>query len=62
MTKPICVVPADDPVMIAGSPHLGRLAEIAEVCVFRNFPDSVDEQLRRAADAEIMISSRSHLN
>ena len=34
---------------------------LADVCVFSDFPDSIAEQLRRAADAELMISSRSHL-
>lgn len=61
MTLPQVVVPGDHPVMIVGSPHLDRLRGTAEVTTYSDFPAERDEQLRRVADAEIMINSRGGL-
>ena len=55
------VVPADDPIMIAGSPHLARLPGLVELSVYEEFPEGLDQQLERVADAEIVISSRNRL-
>lgn len=55
------VVPADDPVMIAGSPRLDRLPGLVDLSVYEKFPADVDEQLRRVADAEIVVNSRNSL-
>ncbi len=60
MTRPILVIPGDDPQMIADSPHLDRLAELVELRVFRDRPGSLLEQLDRAKDAELMINSRGN--
>ncbi len=52
------VVPGDDPVQIAGSPDLKRLAPYGEVTLHDSRPDSHDEKIARAGDAEILINSR----
>ena len=58
--KPILVIPGDEPLMIADSPHLERLAQVAEVRIFRGIPRSLAEKIERAADAELMINSRGN--
>jgi glycerate dehydrogenase len=55
------VVPADDPPQIADSPRLEALRRHGEVVVYRDFPPAADEQLRRAAEADILINSRTAL-
>jgi D-3-phosphoglycerate dehydrogenase len=57
--RPLVVVPADDPVQIADSPHLDRLQAYAEVVVYRDRPRDAAEQIRRLVDAEVLINSRS---
>jgi D-3-phosphoglycerate dehydrogenase len=52
------VVPGDDPVQIAGSPNLARLAPYGEVTLHDSRPESFDEKIARARDAEILINSR----
>jgi D-3-phosphoglycerate dehydrogenase len=52
------VVPGDDPVQIAGSPSLERLAPYGEVTLYDTRPESREEKLARAEDAEIIINSR----
>jgi len=57
--KPVrIVVPGDDPVQIAGSPNLARLAPYGEVTLHDSRPESHDEKIARARDAEILINSR----
>ncbi len=60
--KPIVVIPADHPTQISDSAHLERLREIVDLRIFHDFPDSCDEQLRRAKDASIIINSRGNLH
>lgn len=56
--RPRIVIPGDDPVMIAGSPQLDRLREVAEVALFETRPEGDDEKVARAEDADILINSR----
>ncbi len=52
------VVPGDDPVQIAGSPHLDRLAPYGDVVVYDRRPADRGEKIARAAGAQILINSR----
>jgi phosphoglycerate dehydrogenase-like enzyme len=52
------VVPGDDPVQIAGSPHLERLKPYGEVILYPDRPASLEEKIARARDADILINSR----
>ena len=52
------VVPGDDPVQIAGSPNLARLAPYGEVALHDSRPESFEDKIARARDAEILINSR----
>jgi len=47
--------------MIAGSDHLDRLREVAEVIVFDDTPRDVEEQICRVEAADCVINSRGHL-
>lgn len=60
-TKPLVVIPGDDPQQIANSSPLERLRKIAELKVFRTRPESLVEQVERAKDAEVLINSRGQL-
>ena len=52
------VVPGDDPVQIAGSPHLERLKPYGDVVLHGTRPASPEEKLERARDAEVIINTR----
>lgn len=52
------VVPGDDPVQIAGSPHLERLENYGEVVIYDTRPADSGEKIARARDAQILINSR----
>jgi len=52
------VVPGDDPVQICGSPHLKRLKAYGEVELYTDRPQSLEEKIRRAEDADILINTR----
>ncbi len=52
------VVPGDDPVQIAGSPHLERLREYGDVVVYDASPADSAEKIARVQDAQIIINSR----
>ena len=56
--RPLIVVPGDDPRMIAGSPHLDRLRERAEVVLYDSRPASDEEKVSRARDATVILNSR----
>lgn len=60
-TKPLAVVPHDHPLQMAGSAHLGRLEERTHLQLHSDPVTTVDEQLRRAHGAEIIINSRGAL-
>src|ERR1051326_3803562 len=52
------VVPGDDPPQIQGSPHLERLKPYGEVTVYTDRPSSLEEQLARTREADVIINSR----
>ena len=52
------VVPGDSPPQIQGSPHLERLKPYGDVVLYTDRPETVEEKLRRAKDADILINSR----
>jgi len=52
------VVPGDDPVQIAGSPHLERLEPYGEVILYTDRPASLEEKISRAKPADILINTR----
>jgi len=52
------VVPGDDPVQIAGSPHLGKLAPYGEVVLYDSRPENTEEKVERARDAEVIMNTR----
>jgi len=52
------VVPGDDPVCIAGSPHLDRLKPYGDVKIFTDRPKTSDEKVERAKDVDILINTR----
>jgi len=62
MTRPILVIPADAPLMIADSPQLDRLRDQVELRLFRDRPSTLAAQIERAAEAEIMINSRGNVS
>src|SRR5207248_5920214 len=43
---------------IQGSPHLERLTPYGEVAVYTDRPSSLEEQIARTRDADIIINSR----
>ncbi len=52
------VVPGDSPPQIQGSPHLERLKPYGDVVVYTDRPETAEEKVRRAEDADILINSR----
>ena len=52
------VVPGDNPIQIAGSPHLQRLVPYGDVTLFEDTPQSADEKVERAEGAQIIINTR----
>ena len=52
------VVPGDSPPQIQGSAHLDRLKPYGDVELYLNRPESDEEKIRRAEDADILINSR----
>ncbi|MBI3463961.1 MAG: hypothetical protein HY000_13020 [Planctomycetes bacterium] len=56
--RPVIVIPGDDPVQLAGSPHLERLKQYGDVVLHPDRPSSDAEKLRRAAEADVLLNSR----
>ncbi len=52
------VVPGDDPPQIQGSPHLDRLKPYGDLDLYLDRPQSMEEQLRRAAGAHVILNTR----
>lgn len=52
------VVPGDAPPQIQGSPHLQRLEPYGNVILYKDRPETDNEKIRRAIDADILINSR----
>ncbi|HVA49909.1 MAG TPA: NAD(P)-dependent oxidoreductase [Pirellulales bacterium] len=58
-TRPLIVIPGDDPMQLQGSPQLARLDAYGEVVLYRDRPIDDAEKIRRARDATCLINSRS---
>ena len=58
-TRPTIVIPGDDPTQLAGSPHLERLHAAGDVKLFADRPETDAEKISRAAEAEVLINTRS---
>lgn len=52
------VIPGDEPVQLNGSAQLERLKGFGEVVLYDNRPQTNEEKVRRAKDADVMINSR----
>ena len=52
------VIPGDDPVQCAGSPHLEKLKPYGDVELYSDRPESSAEKVERVKDADIIINSR----
>ncbi len=52
------VVPGDAPTQIQGSRHLERLQPYGDVVLYTDRPETSEEKIRRAEDADILINSR----
>lgn len=52
------MVPGDAPPQIQGSPHLKRLEPYGDVVVHIDRPESLEEKINRAKEADILINSR----
>jgi len=52
------VVPGDDPLQIQGSPHLERLKPYGDVVLYTTRPVSMEEQLERTRNADVVLNSR----
>ena len=52
------VVPGDEPVQIAGSDHLDKLANYGDVTIFDTRPESVAEKVDRVKDADVIMNTR----
>ena len=59
--KPLVVVPGDQPTQIGDSPQLDRLRQRAQLVLHRDHPMDVADALARAANADILLNSRSHV-
>ena len=54
----VIVIPGDDPPQLQGSPHLERLKGHGEVILHVDRPSTIQDQVRRAGNADCMINSR----
>ena len=54
----IFVVPGDDPPKVQGSPHLDRLRPHGKVVLYTDRPRTMEEQLDRVRDAQVIINTR----
>ena len=59
MPKPVVVIPGDDPPQCQGSPQLERLGSLAEVVLYPTRPESSEEKIGRARQADVLINSRN---
>ena len=56
------VVPGDNPPQIQGSPHLERLDPYGDVALYTDRPESLEEQINRAKDADIIMNTPRDCN
>jgi phosphoglycerate dehydrogenase-like enzyme len=61
INRPVIAIPADDPVQIANSPRLEQLRPRGELRIYHDRPSSLEEQLERVRDAEVLINSRGQV-
>ena len=52
------VVPGDNPPQIQGSPHLERLEPYGDVTLHTDRPETLEQKINRAADADILMNTR----
>ncbi len=57
-TRAKIVVPGDNPPQIQGSPHLERLKPYGDVALYTDRPESLEEQIDRAKDADVIMNTR----
>ena len=57
-TRAKIVVPGDNPPQIQGSPHLERLEPYGDVILYTDRPETLEEQIDRAKDADIIMNTR----
>ncbi|MCZ6796229.1 MAG: phosphoglycerate dehydrogenase [Planctomycetota bacterium] len=60
-SRPVIVIPGDDPPQIAGSPHLERLRRHGGVVLHDTRPRDVEEQVERAREATAILNSRGQV-
>ncbi len=60
--KPWVVIPGDAPEQIVNSPQLDRLQNLVRLKKFSTRPESQEDQIQRAQDAEIVINSRGNVH
>ena len=52
------VAPGDDPPQVQGSAQMHRLDPYGELTVYTDRPGSIEEKIRRATDADVILNSR----
>ena len=52
------VVPGDDPIQIAGSPHLSKLEPYGDVVIHSSRPQSPADKVERVKDADVIMNTR----
>jgi phosphoglycerate dehydrogenase-like enzyme len=52
------LIPGDNPVQVAASPHLNRLAPYGDITLYDTTPQSSEEKLERAQGHQIILNSR----
>ena len=58
VSRPLVLVPGDEPPMIAGSKHLDRIRERADLAFFDSCPVNDEEKIARAKDATVILNTR----
>ena len=58
MKRPVVVIPADHPPLVARSPYLDQLRELADVVLYDDRPANEDIKLERLKNADILLNSR----
>lgn len=61
-SRPLVVVPSDDPVQCLGSPRMVELEAVADIEIYSTRPSDFEEQVGRASGATALINSRSYLD
>ena len=56
------VIPGDFPPQLQGSPHLERLAPYGDLTLYTDQPGSMEEQMRRAKGAHVILNTRSAIS